>query len=138
MGGTARTAIPGPQLVPKDRLDSWKEIATYLSRGERTVQRWEREEGLPVHRLTHQKQGSVFAYKEELDAWWESRRALLGSNGQAAEAKPRVRRWAIPAMVAGAALLVALGAWLWPGGASVVGSGGQGERPCPVRLAWCR
>ena len=122
MGGSARTVMPGPQLVPKDRLDSWKEIATYLSRGERTVQRWEREEGLPVHRLTHQKQGSVFAYKEELDAWWESRRSRLGSNGQAADAKPRVRRWAIPAMVAGAALLVALGAWLWFRGAPVPGS----------------
>ena len=35
------------------RLDSWKEIASYLGRGIRTVQRWEREEGLPVHRLDH-------------------------------------------------------------------------------------
>ena len=37
-----------------DRLDSWKEIAAYLGRGVRTVQRWEREEGLPVHRLAHE------------------------------------------------------------------------------------
>ena len=35
---------------PEDRLDSWKEIAAYLNRGVRTVRRWEREEGLPVHR----------------------------------------------------------------------------------------
>jgi hypothetical protein len=35
----------------KPRLDSWKEIASYLGRGVRTVQRWECEEGLPVHRL---------------------------------------------------------------------------------------
>ncbi len=116
MGGSARTVMAGPQLVPKDRLDSWKEIAAYLNRGERTVQRWEREEGLPVHRLTHQKQGSVFAYKEELDAWWEGRRARLETNGQAAEAKPVYwRRWRIPAVVAGIALLVALAAWFWPG-----------------------
>ncbi|MEN6534432.1 MAG: hypothetical protein ABFD60_10675 [Bryobacteraceae bacterium] len=60
-----------------DRLDSWKEIASYLNRGTRTVQRWEREEGLPVHRLQHQKQGSVYALKSELDAWWESRKATL-------------------------------------------------------------
>lgn len=33
------------------RLDSWKEIAAYLCRGERTVKRWERERSLPVHRL---------------------------------------------------------------------------------------
>jgi DNA-binding transcriptional regulator YiaG len=36
------------------RLDSWKEIAAYLKRGARTVQRWEREERLPVHRLPHE------------------------------------------------------------------------------------
>ena len=53
---------------PEDRLDSWKEIAGYLKRGVRTVQRWERVSGLPVHRLD--RQGSVFAYKAELDAWW--------------------------------------------------------------------
>lgn len=56
------------------RLDSWKEIAAYLHRGARTVQRWEREEGLPVHRLQHEKLGSVYAYPQELDAWWERRR----------------------------------------------------------------
>ncbi|HSB16650.1 MAG TPA: tetratricopeptide repeat protein [Bryobacteraceae bacterium] len=57
-----------------DRLDSWKEIAAYLKRGTRTVQRWEAEEGLPVRRLQHDKLGSVYAYKKELDAWWASRR----------------------------------------------------------------
>ncbi len=59
-----------------ERLDSWKEIAAYLRRGARTVQRWEREEGLPVHRLQHDKLGSVYAYKSELDAWWRSRADL--------------------------------------------------------------
>jgi Tol biopolymer transport system component len=62
---------------PEDRLDSWKEIATYLGRGIRTVQRWEREEGLPVHRLAHEKRGSIYARREELAAWWESRRLTL-------------------------------------------------------------
>jgi len=55
------------------RLDSWKEIASFLGRGIRTVQRWEREEGLPVHRLPHAERGSVFADSTELTAWWESR-----------------------------------------------------------------
>jgi adenylate cyclase len=55
------------------RLDSWKEIAAYLKRGARTLQRWEREEGLPVHRLQHGKLGSVYAYPEELDRWWAER-----------------------------------------------------------------
>ncbi len=41
-----------------ERLDSWKEIAAYLRRGARTLQRWEREEGLPVHRLSIRRQGT--------------------------------------------------------------------------------
>jgi Tol biopolymer transport system component len=64
---------------PDDRLDSWKEIATFLGRGVRTVQRWEREEGLPVHRLTHEKRGTVYARREELAAWWESRSLSLAA-----------------------------------------------------------
>lgn len=62
----------------EERLESWKEIASYLGRSPRTVQRWERLEGLPVHRLQHDKLGSVYAYKSELDAWWEARRTQLG------------------------------------------------------------
>ncbi len=57
----------------QERLDSWKEIAAYLKRGARTVQRWEREEGLPVRRLQHDKLGSVYAFKSELDVWWAAR-----------------------------------------------------------------
>ena len=60
-----------------DRLDSWKEVAAYLNKGARTVQRWEREEGLPVHRLFHDKLGSVYAYKAELDAWRAARGAVI-------------------------------------------------------------
>lgn len=70
-----------------ERLVSWKEIATYLNRGARTVQRWEREEGLPVHRLRHDKLGSVYAYKSELDAWWDGRRAGLEGK-ETAEREP--------------------------------------------------
>ena len=65
-------------VVPsRDRLESWKEIAAYLNRSERTVRRWEDKEGLPVHRLQHDKRGSVYAYASELDAWRGSRRQLL-------------------------------------------------------------
>ena len=72
-----------------DRLDSWKEIAVYLRRGERTVQRWEREQGLPVHRLVHDKLGSVYAYKSELDAWWSTRgTALANAAPSPAESTP--------------------------------------------------
>ncbi len=52
-----------------DRLDSWKEIASYLRREVRTVQLWEKREGLPVHRHFHKSLGSVFALRSEIDRW---------------------------------------------------------------------
>ena len=67
----------------EDRLDSWKKIASYLKRDVSTVQRWERREAMPVHRHLHDKQGSVFAFRSELDAWWESRRSQLTPEGAA-------------------------------------------------------
>ena len=84
-----------PDAVPsaEDRLDSWKEIASYLRKGLRTVQRWERTEGLPVRRLG---QGSVFAYKSELDAWWRTHSRTVAAEPDSAGAPviqlPRVRR----------------------------------------------
>ncbi len=69
----------------EERLESWKEIASYLGRSPRTVQRWERLEGLPVHRLQHDTLGSVYAFRSELDQWWEARRTqLTGSEKEAA------------------------------------------------------
>jgi Tol biopolymer transport system component len=56
-----------------ERLESWKEIAVYLNRSVRTLHRWEKEEGLPIHRQLHKELGSVFAYKSELDAWSRAR-----------------------------------------------------------------
>ena len=59
----------GAAPAPRTRLESWKEIATYLRRDVTTVQRWEKREGLPVHRHQHDRQGTVFAYATELDVW---------------------------------------------------------------------
>jgi transposase len=50
-------------------LNSWKEIANYLGRGVRTVQRWERDLGLPVHRPKGKDRSAVLAFPEELDQW---------------------------------------------------------------------
>jgi len=55
------------------RLESWKEIASYLKRDKRTVQRWEKEYGLPVHRLQLNTGSTVYAYPAELDAWYIER-----------------------------------------------------------------
>lgn len=67
-----------PSVRPReDRLDSWKEIATYLNRDVTTVQRWEKREGMPVHRHRHDRSGSVYANGSELDAWLQSRKLRL-------------------------------------------------------------
>jgi Tol biopolymer transport system component len=69
-------ASPGtkPSVTPPgDRLDSWKEIAAYLNRDVTTVQRWEKREGMPVHRHLHERLGSVSASRAELDAWARGR-----------------------------------------------------------------
>jgi tetratricopeptide (TPR) repeat protein len=57
------------------RLDSWKEIAAYLCRGERTVKRWETDRGLPIRRLPGGGRASVYAYSAELDEWLKSSEA---------------------------------------------------------------
>jgi tetratricopeptide (TPR) repeat protein len=66
--GTNGTGAPGDG-VADDPLVGWKAIAAYLARDIRTVQRWEATEHLPVHRLEHQRQGSAYAYRSELDEW---------------------------------------------------------------------
>lgn len=58
---------------PGKKLDSWGEIASYLGREVRTVQRWEGTEDLPVHRHEHKKKSTVYAYTGELDAWIKNR-----------------------------------------------------------------
>jgi hypothetical protein len=55
------------------RLDSWKAIAGYLNRDERTVRRWERELGLPVRRVPGGQGRSVFAYVNEVEEWLRGR-----------------------------------------------------------------
>jgi TolB-like protein/tetratricopeptide (TPR) repeat protein len=64
--------IPDPP-TDEPRLESWGEIAAYLRREIRTVQRWERYQGLPVRRLQIGKLGSVYAYRSELDKWYRER-----------------------------------------------------------------
>src|ERR1051326_3450316 len=70
-----------------DRLDSWKEIAVYLKRDVTTVQRWERREGMPVHRHLHDRMGSVYAFRAELDDWARSR-SLRSASDKAPPSEP--------------------------------------------------
>jgi TolB-like protein/tetratricopeptide (TPR) repeat protein len=69
-------SAPGKLTEPptnEPRLESWGEIATYLRRDIRTVQRWEHLYGLPVRRLVIGKMGQVYAYRSELDRWMKLR-----------------------------------------------------------------
>jgi Tol biopolymer transport system component len=101
------------------RLDSWKKIAAHFNRDVTTAQRWERREGMPVHRHLHDKQGSVYAFRSELDAWWESRRGKLPDSGdsvaeEAAHSEAQTagfgamikRPWVLTAIIAAGLLLV--------------------------------
>ena len=79
--------VPPVEKPLERRLDSWKEIAVYLNRDVTTVQRWEKREGMPVHRHVHHKRGSVYALIEELDDWVESRRSQGDEPEEKAEAE---------------------------------------------------
>ncbi len=90
-----------PEAVTEATLEGWKEVATYLNRTERTVKRWEKEEGLPVRRHQHQARASVYAYPSELDAW-------LAARQPAAEQPSLWFRRPASALATAAALLLAL------------------------------
>jgi hypothetical protein len=61
------------KLQLAERLDNWKEIALYLRRSVRCVQRWEKNEGMPVRRHSHANGKSVYALRDELHAWLQTR-----------------------------------------------------------------
>ncbi|HEY4381584.1 MAG TPA: hypothetical protein VGN01_14640 [Acidobacteriaceae bacterium] len=73
-----------------ERLGSWKEVASFFQREVRTVQLWEKHEGLPVRRHQHRKLGSVYAYREELERWWIARSALRAQSPAAGD-KPATK-----------------------------------------------
>jgi Tol biopolymer transport system component len=117
---------PSAEKHSKESLDSWKEIAAYLNRDVTTVQRWEKKEGMPVHRHQHDKRGSVYAVPDELNAW-RNRRELPSSpdenqdekNGigaaafTAAQAAATSRRRSWSLVLALPAAAIAMGGFLW-------------------------
>lgn len=96
MSGVNTEALP--EVQRGDRLESWKEIASYLGRDVRTVQRWEKAEGLPVHRHVHERQGSVYAFRGEIDEWRAGRDvSALAEAGEDATPIPETEANEIPA-----------------------------------------
>ena len=107
-----------------DRLDSWKEIAAYLKRDVTTVQRWEKRESMPVHRHVHDKLGSVYAFRSELELWTRGRKpqapdAGLGDVAEIAAvpagsaSSARRKGYWLAAAVAGAVGIAAIVVALW-------------------------
>lgn len=103
-------AQTGPELF-RDRLDSWKEIAVYLRREVRTVQRWEKSEGLPVHRQFHVKGGTVWAFKHDLDVWFENRCQVVSKPAAQEQPPDQVVNWSSPTLFL--ARQTGNSCWLW-------------------------
>lgn len=104
----------------QERLESWKEIAAFLGKGIRTVQRWERTEDLPVRRHVHERGGTVYAFKSEVREWYRSRQTRLEGEAEeeAVVAPPASHRRLTSSSMAGILLcvLAAIGGavMLWP------------------------
>jgi tetratricopeptide (TPR) repeat protein len=84
------------------RLTSWKEIAAFLGRDERTAKRWEASRGLPVRRMPGAGHSSVFAYTDEIEAWMRGGAlpeppadTILDTSNPDTQDQ---RRWVIPAL----------------------------------------
>jgi pentatricopeptide repeat protein len=105
--------IPPREKPPEKLLDSWKEIAAYLNRDVTTVQRWEKREGMPVHRHVHDKRGSVFALTEELDDWIRGRSSRVDE-----PEKPEAEM--LPAAPIDYGAMAARGTRLWFGLATIL------------------
>jgi Tol biopolymer transport system component len=118
-------AMPPSVRPPEDRLDSWKEIAAYLNRDVTTVQRWEKREGMPVYRHLHDRMGSVYAFRAELDSWTRTRnlRAAPANENNPPSANAPVaptdltiltsRRWKFVVPLTAAGVALAIGAYFW-------------------------
>jgi len=124
--GEPSPGTPPSLRPPEDRLDSWKEIAAYLNRDVTTVQRWEKREGMPVYRHLHDRMGSVYASRAELDAWTRSRNLPAAqedgnnaslSNPPVTPPRPAiltsVTRWKSVLLPAAVVAALAIGASLW-------------------------
>jgi formylglycine-generating enzyme required for sulfatase activity/dienelactone hydrolase len=91
-------------------LESWKEVAFYLKRSEKTCRIWEHTLGLPVHRLDGSPKSRIFAYPEEIDRWLEGKLHERGDSSErtAFQRPERTRRLGIIGVLVFAAVAVGL------------------------------
>jgi len=124
--GESFPGTPPSVRPPEDRLDSWKEIAAYLNRDVTTVQRWEKREGMPVYRHLHDRMGSVYAFRTDLDTWARSRNLRAGQENGNDAASPNtvtlpphsamwtsLTKWTIILPLAAMAAALTIGASVW-------------------------
>jgi len=119
--------IHSPEPSDPDRLTGWKEIASFLGKGVRTAQRWEKDYGLPVHRIGREGGEIIFASRREITTWLErggragaDEQEGLGAatpdsppprtNERVAHERPRARRtaWVLTSVVVA---LAGVGLW---------------------------
>ena len=149
MSETGTPSKHDPPLRPIDeRLDSWKEIAAFLHRDVRTVQRWEKHAGLPVHRHPEARLRTAYAYRSEVEAWWRTQRQAVEPTSEAqtaleasrpAEPRPSRARPVDPRTRAfigtvGVLALVGVTAFIWRG-AQPAANPPRIDHPVPVVLA---
>jgi hypothetical protein len=134
MSGTDSGTDSGYSQDARPQLHGWKDIATYFGRSVRTVQRWERDFGLPVRRYGMGRAELVHAYLDDLELWKSSaeaqaaRWAGVRDDDAAAMAPipPPPPRSRLPiALVLLAALLVIVSVAVW----LATGSGGTNRSP---------
>ena len=94
-------------ITGKTFLDSWKEISDYLERSEKTCRKWEKELGLPIHRLEDSPKARVIAYREELDNWMKEKFSETGKEKSKKIVSSAIRKGKIPKLwlVIGIAIL---------------------------------
>lgn len=105
---------PGGNVGRGMMLESWKQIAAYLHRNIRTCQMWEKDLGLPVHRLDSSARARVFAYADEIDRWRHDRLDERETGPGQPRELPTLPRWNM-ALIAGLTvfLIGAIGTSAW-------------------------
>ena len=85
--------------MTSNRIDGWKAVGQYLGRERTTVIRWARTRDLPIHRMPGGKKATIYAFRDELDAWIDGAGACAAADVEAdtvAETKPEPDAIAVP------------------------------------------
>lgn len=106
LGGTVSTASPVPTDYNStvDRLESWKQIAEFIGRDERTAMRWAKELGMPIQRIGASKRSRIYASRRDISAWLANQRnetkpVVPAESQPVPSGRHRSRTWVIGGLV---------------------------------------